>query len=96
MQVHLWLFQIHFTYYLSGDMDFSLCKRLSVRGYNKARQYSTVSADIKDCKSYNPALIQPNIVIDVVGEQDFLGKITLKLLCYICFDRIFTEVNLFC
>ncbi|CAG2247188.1 unnamed protein product [Mytilus edulis] len=62
--------QISFEYVLNGTMDFSRCKRFSIRGYNKAKLYSTVSTEIKDCNAFNPILIQPNIVIDAVGEPD--------------------------
>ncbi|XP_076085327.1 uncharacterized protein LOC143056126 [Mytilus galloprovincialis] len=62
--------QISFQYVLNGTMDFSRCKRFSIRGYNKAKLYSTVSTEIKDCNAFNPILIQPNIVIDAVGEPD--------------------------
>ena len=55
-------------------MDFSRCKRFSVRGYNQARQYAVVSTEIKDCVAINPILIQPNVVIDAVGLPDVLGK----------------------
>ncbi|CAC5370733.1 unnamed protein product [Mytilus coruscus] len=62
--------QITFEYVLNGTMDFSRCKRFSIRGYNKAKLYSTVSTEIKDCGAFNPILIQPNIVIDAVGAPD--------------------------
>ncbi|CAC5386461.1 unnamed protein product [Mytilus coruscus] len=62
--------QITFEYVLNGTMDFSRCKRFSIRGYNKAKQYSTVSTVIKDCQAFNPILIKPNIVIDAVGAPD--------------------------
>lgn len=67
-------FQINFEYVLNGTMDFSRCKRFSIRGYNKAKLYSTVSTEIKDCGAFNPILIQPNIVIDAVGAPDVNGK----------------------
>ena len=54
-------------------MDFSRCKRFSVRGYNKAKLYSVISKEIKYCKAFNPSLIKPNIIIDAVGEPDELG-----------------------
>ena len=56
-------------------MDFSRCKRLSVRGYNKVRQYSVTSTEIEDCTAVNPTLIKPNVVIDAVGVPDVQGKI---------------------
>ncbi|CAG2233138.1 unnamed protein product [Mytilus edulis] len=62
--------QISFEYVLNGTMDFSRCKRFSIRGYNKAKQYSTVSTEIKDCQAFNPIQIHPNIVIDAVGASD--------------------------
>lgn len=55
-------------------MDFSRCKRFTIRGYNKAKHYSIVSTEIKDCAAYNPILINPNIVIDAVGQPDLVGK----------------------
>lgn len=55
-------------------MDFSRCKRFSIRGYNKAKQYSTVSTEIKDCQAFNPIQIHPNIVIDAVGASDANGN----------------------
>lgn len=60
-------------------MDFSKCKKFTVRGYNKVSLYSTVSTDIKDCKAQNPTFIDPNIVIDAVGTPDALGKL---LFCF--------------
>jgi hypothetical protein len=33
------------------------------------------STEIEDCTAVNPALIQPNVVIDAVGVPDILGKI---------------------
>ncbi|XP_062606252.1 uncharacterized protein LOC134268062, partial [Saccostrea cucullata] len=63
-------FHMEFTIPLTGNLDFSKCRRLTVRGYNKAGLYSTVSADIRDCSAFNPLLIKPNIVIDAVGAQD--------------------------
>ncbi|CAC5386466.1 unnamed protein product [Mytilus coruscus] len=62
--------QILFEYVMNGTMDFSRCKRFSIRGYNKAKQYSTLSTEIKDCQAFNPILIHPNIVIDAVGAPD--------------------------
>ncbi|XP_061176006.1 uncharacterized protein LOC133184957 [Saccostrea echinata] len=61
-------YKIEFTITLSGNLDFSKCRRLTVRGYNKAGLSSTVSGDIKDCS--DPLLITPNIVIDAVGPRD--------------------------
>ncbi|XP_062576068.1 uncharacterized protein LOC134237945 [Saccostrea cucullata] len=61
-------YKIKFTIKLSGKLDFSKCRRLTVRGYNKAGLSSTISGDIKDCS--NPLLITPKVVIDAVGTQD--------------------------
>ena len=51
-------------------MDFSKCRNLVIRGYNKAGLYNTVSAGIKDCAQFNPILIVPNIIVDTVGPAD--------------------------
>ena len=68
------MFQISFEVVLNGTMDFSKCKRFSVRGYDKVKLYAVVSEEIKACQSFNPQLINPNIVIDAVGEPDVLGR----------------------
>jgi hypothetical protein len=60
-------FQISFELTLNGTMDFSKCKTFSIRGYNKVKLTSVVSTEIKDCKAFNPILINPNVVIDAVG-----------------------------
>jgi hypothetical protein len=52
---------------LTGELDFSKCKRFSVRGFNQVKMYSLVSKEIKQCDAFNPKLINPNIVIDVKG-----------------------------
>lgn len=51
-------------------MDFSKCRNLVIRGYNKAGLYNTVSVGIKDCAQFNPILIVPNIIVDAVGPAD--------------------------
>ncbi|CAC5360416.1 unnamed protein product [Mytilus coruscus] len=66
--------QISFEYELNGTMDFSRCKRFSIRGYNNVKLYTTISTEVKDCDAYNPVLIVPNIVIDAVGAPDALGN----------------------
>nr|XP_034332757.1 uncharacterized protein LOC105327902 isoform X2 [Crassostrea gigas] len=63
-------YKLEFTIVLNGTFDFSKCRRLTVRGYNKAGLYSTVSSDIKNCSTFDPVLIKPNIVIDAVGTPD--------------------------
>ncbi|CAC5414424.1 unnamed protein product [Mytilus coruscus] len=55
---------------VSGEMDFSKCKRFSIRGFNRVKMYSLVSTEIKQCDAFNPKLIVPNIVIDVKGAPD--------------------------
>ena len=62
--------QIEFSVALEGKFDFSKCRKFTIRGYNKAGLYSTVSAEVKDCSAFDPVLIKPNIVIDAVGKQD--------------------------
>lgn len=63
---------------LTGEMDFSKCKRFSVRGFNQVKMYSLVSKEIKQCNAFNPKLINPNVVIDAKGLPEDTGK----LLCY--------------
>ncbi|XP_062616047.1 uncharacterized protein LOC134277752 [Saccostrea cucullata] len=55
---------------LEGKFDFSKCRGLAIRGYNKAKLYSTVYSHIKDCEAFDPVLIKPNVVIDAVGKPD--------------------------
>ena len=56
-------------------MDFSRCKRISIRGYNHARLTSVITKDIKDCNAFDPLLIVPNKVVDAVGKQQYdIGK----------------------
>jgi hypothetical protein len=53
-------------------MDFTKCRKIYVRGYNKAGVWSTVSTEIKKCNiDVGDSLIVPNIVIDAVGKQEF-------------------------
>ena len=60
---------------LNGTMDFSRCKTFSIRGYDQVKLSSIISTEIKDCKAFNPILINPNIVIDAVGLPDELGML---------------------
>ncbi|XP_061189002.1 uncharacterized protein LOC133197151 [Saccostrea echinata] len=62
--------KLSFTISLTGTMDFSKCRNLVVRGYNKAGLFSSVSAGIKDCAQFNPILIVPNVIVDAVGPPD--------------------------
>ena len=64
------IFQIELSVALEGKFDFSKCRLFTIRGYNKAGLYSTVSTEIKDCSAFDPVLIKPNIVIDAVGKSD--------------------------
>lgn len=61
---------MEFTILLDGLFDFSKCRRLTIRGYNKAGLYSTISSEIKNCSAFDPILVKPNIVIDAVGTPD--------------------------
>lgn len=61
---------MQFDVELTGEFDFSKCRRFTVRGYNKAKLFSVVSTDIKDCKAFDPILIKPNLVIDAVGQPE--------------------------
>ncbi|XP_060084880.1 uncharacterized protein LOC132564227 [Ylistrum balloti] len=63
--------KLTFELSLTGEMDFSRCKRFSVRGYNKAKLWTVVSREILDCAAFDPILIQPNTIIDAVGEQQY-------------------------
>lgn len=69
----IYVFQISFEVILNGTMDFSRCKTFSIRGYDQVKLSSIISTEIKDCKAFNPILINPNIVIDAVGPPDELG-----------------------
>lgn len=62
--------KISFLVTLTGKMDFSKCRNVVIRGYNKAGLHSTVSAGIKDCAQFNPILIVPNVIVDAVGLAD--------------------------
>jgi hypothetical protein len=57
---------------LNASMDFTKCRKVYVRGYNKAGVWSTVSTEIMKCNiDDGNSLIVPNIVIDAVGRQEF-------------------------
>lgn len=70
IRISISLAQMEFIISLDGSFDFSKCRKLTVRGYNKAGLYSTVSSEIKSCSAFDPVLIKPNIVIDAVGTPD--------------------------
>lgn len=59
-----------FTLELNGQFDFSKCRGLAIRGYNKVKLYSTVYSHIRDCEAFDPVLIRPKVVIDAVGTPD--------------------------
>lgn len=61
---------MEFTILLDGLFDFSKCRGLTIRGYNKAGLYSTISSEIKNCSAFDPILVKPNILIDAVGTPD--------------------------
>ena len=59
-----------FTITLNGQFDFSKCRGLAIRGFNKIKMYSTVYSHIKDCNAFDPVFIKPKTVIDAVGKTD--------------------------
>lgn len=64
------LLQISFVLELKGQFDFSKCRGLAIRGFNKMKLYSTVYSHIRDCEAFDPVLIIPKTVIDAVGTPD--------------------------
>ncbi|XP_055958811.1 uncharacterized protein LOC126830508 [Patella vulgata] len=57
-----------FSINLDGEVDFSECRRLAVRIFNKAGLSTIISSDIKNCSAVDPVLIIPAIVIDAIGQ----------------------------
>lgn len=57
---------------LIGIMDFSKCRNIVIRGYNKVGFYSIVFVGIKDCVQFNFILIVFNVIVDVVGFVDLV------------------------
>ncbi|KAK3801475.1 hypothetical protein RRG08_010055 [Elysia crispata] len=57
--------------------DFSVCRRIAIKGYNYVGMSATISREIQNCTAYNPLLIVPNKVVDAVGPQagdlDYVG-----------------------
>ncbi|KAL3873929.1 hypothetical protein ACJMK2_037006, partial [Sinanodonta woodiana] len=51
---------------LNGNIRFSKCWKISVKGVTFAKLSSTLSTEIKSCDDINN--VRPNIVIDAVGE----------------------------
>lgn len=72
--------QISFTLDLNGQFDFSKCRGLTIRGFNKMKLYSIVSLQIRDCGAFDPILIKPKTVIDAVGTP-YPDKGTYKCIC---------------
>ncbi|XP_078322971.1 uncharacterized protein LOC111122905 [Crassostrea virginica] len=62
--------EMSFTITLNGQFDFSKCRGLAIRGFNKIKMYSTVYSHIKDCNAFDPVFIKPKTVIDAVGKPD--------------------------
>ena len=71
-----------FSIPLNNSLDFSKCRKIFIRGYNKAGVWSTISKEIKACRIDNgDSIIVPNIVVDAIGKQEFsIGKRTRFLL----------------
>ncbi|OPL20517.1 hypothetical protein AM593_02201, partial [Mytilus galloprovincialis] len=56
---------------LNNSLDFSKCRKIFIRGYNKAGIWSTISTEIKTCKiDEGDSLIVSNVVIDAIGQQE--------------------------
>ena len=67
----LFTFQIQFEIPLNTTVDFSKCRKIFIRGYNKAGVWSTVSKEMKACSVVDEnSLIIPNVVIDAIGQQE--------------------------
>jgi len=67
---------MQFLIQFNSSFDFSKCRKLYIRGYNKAGVWSTVSTEIKKCNvDDGDSLIVAHIVIDAIGRQEYsLGK----------------------
>ena len=67
---------MQFLLQFNSSFDFSKCRKLYIRGYNKAGVWSIVSTEIKKCNIKDgDSLIVANIVIDAIGKQEYsLGK----------------------
>ncbi|CAG2200973.1 unnamed protein product [Mytilus edulis] len=62
---------IQFVVPLNNSLDFSKCRQIFIRGYNKAGIWSTISTEIKTCKvNDGDSLIVSNSVIDAIGIQE--------------------------
>lgn len=62
---------------LSGDIDFTKCKHVTIRGTNKAGVWSVISAEIKQCHVEDGhQQIVPRLVIDAIGGDTLFLKHT--------------------
>lgn len=69
---------------LIGIMDFSKCRNIVIRGYNKVGFYSMVFVGIKDCVQFNFILIVFNVIVDVVGFVDLVdGNVLVYVCCFV-------------
>ncbi|XP_076085244.1 uncharacterized protein LOC143056054 isoform X2 [Mytilus galloprovincialis] len=69
----------HFTIHLLGQMDFSKCRVIALRGYNRAGVWQTAFAEIKQCKiQAGNQIIVPNKVVDGIGEQQLNGDGSIR------------------
>ncbi|VDI80173.1 Hypothetical predicted protein [Mytilus galloprovincialis] len=78
MNVHEFSFPnatyMSFRLSLNESIDFSKCRKVHVRGYNKAGMWSIVSSDIKNCHVMDSgSFIIPNIVVDAIGKPERSG-----------------------
>ncbi|XP_053401094.1 uncharacterized protein LOC123523194 isoform X2 [Mercenaria mercenaria] len=67
--------EVTFTIDLEGDIQFTKCWKIAVRGYSKAGHSAIVSINIKNCSDIRE--IRPSIVIDAAGDhldQEHTGK----------------------
>ena len=67
---------MQFIIQFNSSFDFSKCRKLYIRGYNKAGVWATVSTEIRKCNiDDGDSLIVANMVIDAIGRQEYsLGK----------------------
>ncbi|VDI13269.1 Hypothetical predicted protein, partial [Mytilus galloprovincialis] len=65
---------VSFQLPLNGSIDYSKCRKIHVRGYNKAGMWSVVSSDIKNCHvTDSDSFIIPNLVVDAIGKPERSG-----------------------
>ncbi|XP_076085163.1 uncharacterized protein LOC143055975 isoform X1 [Mytilus galloprovincialis] len=69
----------HFTIHLLGQIDFSKCRIIALRGYNRAGVWQTALAEIKQCNvQADNQFIVPNVVIDAAGDQQLNGDESIR------------------